>query len=264
MPQHMRSRPRWPPPPSVEDEVDSLARELDGLSELGGNPDAEGVIFKGTVDQYPILVPLDACSCTHSAKVSRDDAPFCSTSLGLEPSYSSDHASLSTSPVASSRRSTVAERLEEKLRRRRALRELQASGQDTESSLVAAAKSLAVTSSDTLMVGPAKPIVLPRMSLNIALPKSAPQSPTVRPRYNMETNDGGTSRSTGRSTPLARMASPQLPTQRKGQSPSRPSSEVHRISTQTDTKRTVTFTDQPTPKPLPYPSEPSLTPTHDT
>ena len=258
MPRRICSRPRWPPPPSVEDEVDSLARELDGLSQLGKKPDAEGVIFKGTVDQYPILIPLGVSSCTHSAKVSQDDVSFDPTALGLESSYSSDHASLSTSSIASSRRPTLAERLEEKLRRRRALRELQASGQDTDSSLVAAAKSLAVTSSDTLMVGPAKPIVLPRMSLNMRLPKSAPQSPTVRPRYSMETNDGGSSRSTGRSTPLARLTSEcNTP---KAQSPSRPPKEVHRISTQTDTKRTVTFTDQPTTKLLPFPSESSLTP----
>ncbi|PLB42110.1 uncharacterized protein BDW47DRAFT_121900 [Aspergillus candidus] len=53
-----RKRPRWPPSPSVEDEVESLSRELSGLSMLGEKPGVEGVCARGTVDQYPVLLEV--------------------------------------------------------------------------------------------------------------------------------------------------------------------------------------------------------------
>ncbi|CAG8126577.1 unnamed protein product [Penicillium salamii] len=51
-----RVRVQWPPAPCVEEEPQSLSRELDGLSKLGDKPGAEGVHFRGAIDQYPILV----------------------------------------------------------------------------------------------------------------------------------------------------------------------------------------------------------------
>ncbi|CAG8272515.1 unnamed protein product [Penicillium olsonii] len=51
-----RVHAQWPPAPCVEEEPQSLSRELNGLSKLGEKPGAEGVHFRGAVDQYPILV----------------------------------------------------------------------------------------------------------------------------------------------------------------------------------------------------------------
>lgn len=50
-----RARSQWPPSPSVEEESDSLAHELDGLSLLSEQPGIEGVCSRGTIDQDPIL-----------------------------------------------------------------------------------------------------------------------------------------------------------------------------------------------------------------
>lgn len=54
-----RMRRRWPPPPSVEDEVESLARELDDFPTLSEKPGLEGVRCRGTIDQCPILLAVD-------------------------------------------------------------------------------------------------------------------------------------------------------------------------------------------------------------
>lgn len=49
-------RPQWPPAPCVEEEPQSLSRELHGSLNLGEKPGTEGVHFRGAIDQYPILV----------------------------------------------------------------------------------------------------------------------------------------------------------------------------------------------------------------
>lgn len=60
------ARPRWPPSPSVEDEHESLAHELSGLSFLSEKSAEKGVRFKGTVDQYPIILTMDVPSSPSS------------------------------------------------------------------------------------------------------------------------------------------------------------------------------------------------------
>lgn len=59
MTQFWRPRPRRPPSPLVEDEVESLSHELGGLSLLGEKPGLEGACERGTVDQYPILLSIE-------------------------------------------------------------------------------------------------------------------------------------------------------------------------------------------------------------
>ncbi|OGM42183.1 hypothetical protein ABOM_009323 [Aspergillus bombycis] len=49
-------RPRWPPSPSVEDEFESLSRELHGLAKIGDKPGIEGVCARGSIDQYPVII----------------------------------------------------------------------------------------------------------------------------------------------------------------------------------------------------------------
>ncbi|KAE8378780.1 hypothetical protein BDV26DRAFT_183125 [Aspergillus bertholletiae] len=49
-------RPRWPPSPSVEDEAESLQRELYGLTRIGDKPGIEGVCARGSIDQYPVII----------------------------------------------------------------------------------------------------------------------------------------------------------------------------------------------------------------
>ena len=49
-------RPRWPPSPSVEDELESLSRELHGLTKIGDKPGIEGVCARGSIDQYPVII----------------------------------------------------------------------------------------------------------------------------------------------------------------------------------------------------------------
>ncbi|KAL2368070.1 hypothetical protein RJ035_008153 [Blastomyces gilchristii] len=48
---------RWPPSPSVEDECESLSRELLDLSVLDTMLNNDTMIPKGTVDQYPLILP---------------------------------------------------------------------------------------------------------------------------------------------------------------------------------------------------------------
>lgn len=55
-----RVRSQWPPAPCVEEEPQSLSRELNGLSKIGDKPGAEGVQTRGAVDQYPILVSANS------------------------------------------------------------------------------------------------------------------------------------------------------------------------------------------------------------
>ncbi|KAL4742024.1 hypothetical protein BDV11DRAFT_203112 [Aspergillus similis] len=50
-----RKRPQRPPVPFVEDEIDSLSREMDGLSHIGELPGLEGAKARGTVNQSPLI-----------------------------------------------------------------------------------------------------------------------------------------------------------------------------------------------------------------
>ncbi|KKK23197.1 hypothetical protein ARAM_002129 [Aspergillus rambellii] len=54
-----RKRSQWPPSPSVEDELDSLSRELYGLAYLGELPGIEGVHARGTIDQCPLILDVE-------------------------------------------------------------------------------------------------------------------------------------------------------------------------------------------------------------
>ncbi|KAJ5875809.1 uncharacterized protein N7529_001393 [Penicillium soppii] len=86
-----RVRSQWPPAPCVEEEPQSLSRELNGLSKIGDKPGTEGVHAKGAVDQYPIIVSVNS-------------SPPPSTSPGSTPSMpslghvSSDDSSGPTTP----------------------------------------------------------------------------------------------------------------------------------------------------------------------
>ncbi|KAI9928326.1 hypothetical protein ASPWEDRAFT_442980 [Aspergillus wentii DTO 134E9] len=53
-----RMRSRWPPKPFVEDELQSLSRELHGLSRLGETPGLEAVCARGTLEQYPVIIDV--------------------------------------------------------------------------------------------------------------------------------------------------------------------------------------------------------------
>lgn len=74
----------YPPPPCVEEEPTSLARELHGLTKLGEKPGFEGTRVRGAVDQYPIIVntgsygsaspPLDASNVPGLENISSDDS----------------------------------------------------------------------------------------------------------------------------------------------------------------------------------------------
>ncbi|KAL3464275.1 hypothetical protein BJX64DRAFT_100096 [Aspergillus heterothallicus] len=59
MPLRWRKRPQRPPVPYVEDEVESLSRELNGSSHRGELPGIEGVKARGTVDQYPMIMDVE-------------------------------------------------------------------------------------------------------------------------------------------------------------------------------------------------------------
>ncbi|KAJ0425587.1 hypothetical protein BJY00DRAFT_183056 [Aspergillus carlsbadensis] len=59
IPLRWRKRPQRPPVPFVEDEVDSLSRELNGSSHRGELPGIEGVKARGTVNQYPMILDVE-------------------------------------------------------------------------------------------------------------------------------------------------------------------------------------------------------------
>ncbi|RDW62900.1 uncharacterized protein DSM5745_10011 [Aspergillus mulundensis] len=58
-PMRWRKRPQRPPVPFVEDEADSLSRELDGSSHVGELPGFEGAKARGTVNQFPLLEDIE-------------------------------------------------------------------------------------------------------------------------------------------------------------------------------------------------------------
>ncbi|KAJ5127773.1 hypothetical protein N7448_008552 [Penicillium atrosanguineum] len=109
MPSSRSSRPRssvlvaYPPPPCVEEEPTSLARELHGLTKLGEKPGFEGTRVRGAVNQYPIILntnfpgssssssfyspPPDASSVPGLGNVSSDDSsgPVTPPPMAQEP-----------------------------------------------------------------------------------------------------------------------------------------------------------------------------------
>ncbi|KAJ5496867.1 hypothetical protein N7463_008854 [Penicillium fimorum] len=67
-----RARSQWPPAPCVEEEPQSLSKELNGLSKLGDKPGVDGVHRRGAVDQYPIMVSANSSPL---ASTSPDSVP---------------------------------------------------------------------------------------------------------------------------------------------------------------------------------------------
>ncbi|KAL4747357.1 hypothetical protein BDW72DRAFT_206513 [Aspergillus terricola var. indicus] len=59
LPLRWRKRPQRPLVPFVEDEMDSLSRELDGLSHIGELPGLEGAKARGTVNQSPLIEDVE-------------------------------------------------------------------------------------------------------------------------------------------------------------------------------------------------------------
>lgn len=81
---------RYPPPPCVEEEHVSLARELHGLSKIGELPGVEGACVRGTVDQYPAIV--------NSNSPTLDTTPGVSDLPGLDNVSSDDNSGPITPP----------------------------------------------------------------------------------------------------------------------------------------------------------------------
>lgn len=60
MPSSRSVRFQYPPPPCVEEEPASLARELHGPKKLGEKPGVEDTRARGTVDQYPVIMTMES------------------------------------------------------------------------------------------------------------------------------------------------------------------------------------------------------------
>ncbi|KAJ5433174.1 uncharacterized protein N7458_012330 [Penicillium daleae] len=82
-------RSRYPPPPCVEEEPASLARELHGLSNLSEKPGIEGARVRGTVDQYPVIMNMNS---------SQPEAPPGVNSMPGMGNFSSDDSSGPATP----------------------------------------------------------------------------------------------------------------------------------------------------------------------
>ncbi|KAJ5620454.1 hypothetical protein N7510_004438 [Penicillium lagena] len=86
---------QWPPAPCVEDEPDSLARELDGLANMGDKPGLEGACTRGNVDQIPVIMtPNMASSSSFCSFTSVPNVP------GPGSNVSSDDSSGPITPPA--------------------------------------------------------------------------------------------------------------------------------------------------------------------
>jgi hypothetical protein len=70
-----RVRSQWPPAPCVEEEPQSLSKELYGLSKIGDKPGVEGVHTRGAVDQYPIIVSANSPPPPSTSPVSIPSVP---------------------------------------------------------------------------------------------------------------------------------------------------------------------------------------------
>ncbi|GLI72698.1 hypothetical protein PoHVEF18_000879 [Penicillium ochrochloron] len=82
-------RSRYPPPPCVEEEPTSLARELHGLSKLSEKPGVEGARVRGTVDQYPVIM---------TPNTSQPEAPPSVHNMPGMGNFSSDDSSGPSTP----------------------------------------------------------------------------------------------------------------------------------------------------------------------
>lgn len=89
MPRIWRPWPTRPPRPFVEDEHESLAHELGGLSLVGEKPGVEGACERGAIDQFPILL--------NSEYVSRSLTADTDTTTSQPPSLVSESSNESFS-----------------------------------------------------------------------------------------------------------------------------------------------------------------------
>ncbi|KAL1996874.1 hypothetical protein VTN49DRAFT_7739 [Thermomyces lanuginosus] len=151
------TQPRRPPMPLVEDEWESLSREIGGLSLIGEKPGYEGACERGTVDQYPVLLAVEPPPRSESSNpsltsASSRDTPGPATPPPANPVVDNPKSSNGNQdfppvggskserpspgkpqpegtvgkPSRSRKRPTVAELIEQKLRQRR---EQKAAGQ---------------------------------------------------------------------------------------------------------------------------------------
>ncbi|OJI96149.1 hypothetical protein ASPVEDRAFT_23174 [Aspergillus versicolor CBS 583.65] len=67
MPLRWRKRPQYPPGPFVEDEIDSLSRELNGSSHAGELPGYEGAKARGTANQSPLILDVEILSASNAS-----------------------------------------------------------------------------------------------------------------------------------------------------------------------------------------------------
>lgn len=67
MPLRWRKRPQHPPVPFVEDEIDSLSRELNGSFHVGELPGYEGAKARGTVNQSPLILDVEILSASNAS-----------------------------------------------------------------------------------------------------------------------------------------------------------------------------------------------------
>lgn len=70
-----RKQPQQPPVPCVEDEIDSLSRELDGLSHAGELPGHEGAKARGTVNQSILIEDNDVSNFRKTSSHAEERLP---------------------------------------------------------------------------------------------------------------------------------------------------------------------------------------------
>ncbi|KAL2830760.1 hypothetical protein BDW59DRAFT_169953 [Aspergillus cavernicola] len=83
MPLRWRKRPQQAPSPFVEDEVDSLSREMNGTSHLGELPGFEGAKARGTIDQSPLILDVEIVFYSNSSSNDEEKASHGSRSSGF-------------------------------------------------------------------------------------------------------------------------------------------------------------------------------------
>lgn len=81
MPLRWRKRPQLPPIPFVEDEIDSLSREVNGSSHVGELPGYEGAKARGTVNQSPLILDAEILNASNiSSNAAKKPVPEYGTS----------------------------------------------------------------------------------------------------------------------------------------------------------------------------------------
>ncbi|KAL5002068.1 hypothetical protein BDV10DRAFT_130113 [Aspergillus recurvatus] len=83
LPLRWRKRPQRPPIPFVEDEADSLSRELDGSSHIGELPGFEGAKARGTVNQSPLIEDVELLSAHRNSSNVEEKTSIGSRSSGF-------------------------------------------------------------------------------------------------------------------------------------------------------------------------------------